>query len=817
MPEELEPDRRKFDPPHESVVQPLPPGVGAGARVLVRGRAWTLDTCDAHDDCEELHLTSLENDRSLIVLWPFDRPSPQHLPSRPRAVRPRVWLHHARAAGGEDRPLDHLLTGSSGRRGSRTVLAFQLAPALAIAGGARRVLLADEVGLGKTAQAGWIIDDTICRHADARILITVPAGVRMQWTRELARLFGIDATAVDARWLQRTVNSLPSGVNVWTPPGIYLISLDFLKRPDITASALGVTWDVLVVDEAHVAASPTERYKAVDAVARRSRTVVLITATPFSGDDASFSSIMSIGVIEDERPPLMFRRSRADVGDARRRRHRFVRVALTAPEQRLQRILDRYCKEIWSHSPSPEGRLAAIVLRKRALSSSAALGRSLRRRQRLLAAPAASAVQLSLFGDDTDDEDDEPGRILGMPGLSDPARERRWLERLISAAGRAAHSDSKLGYLERLLRRVGNEPAVIFTEFRDTLADLADAFPGSLRLHGGLSAGERDEVQARFNADGGRLFATDAAAHGLNLQGRCRLVVNFELPWNPARLEQRIGRVDRMGQPRVVHAATLVARDTAEDFVIANVGRKLARVARTLGPRDRLAAFLDDARIAGMAIGGEPLPSFEAADAEAPVAIPVAAVAEAQRLEQWTGFTGPSPRRSSDVAVSSLRASVRMPAGLIPIVQWTLQEHTGRVAACRTLCLHVSGSPGKPSTAADARGLAAAAIAEHGERLADRTREEVRALRDACLEAHAGAVESRIHRELEIAGSGPASAALQPGLFDRRAVHDATSAEIAREEIRAETSHRLSQLQASAALEEHIDIRGLLILWTEKT
>ena len=103
------------------------------------------------------------------------------------------------------------------------------------------------------------------------------------------------------------------------------------------------------------------------------------------------------------------------------------------------------------------------------------------------------------------------------------------------------------------------EAAIVFTEYRDTLRHLAAAMPEALQMHGGMTAAERAGVQQRFNEEGGWLIATDAASEGLNLQQRCRLVVNYELPWNPARLEQRIGRVDRIGQRRSVHAVSLVA------------------------------------------------------------------------------------------------------------------------------------------------------------------------------------------------------------------------------------------------------------------
>ena len=591
----------------DRAAQPLPSGVTAGARIVVRGRLWRLDSVDAHEDCCELQLTSADDGDTRVLLSPFDRPVAQILPQRLDVLRARRWLRHVCRIAASDRPPVHLLTRSGPVPAA--ILPYQLVPALEIAAGARHVLLADEVGLGKTAQAGWIIADTIARQRDARVLIAVPAGLRGQWAQELARLFTIAAVVADAGWLISAVNDLPRDVNVWTPPGVYLVSLDFLKRPDIAACARDVIWDLLVVDEAHVAAAPTERHRALAPIARRSRVVALITATPFSGDGASFASLTSLGVATGAQAPLMFRRSRADVGDLRRRRHRFVRVRLTPVEQRLQRLLQRYCREVWKDAPSAEGRLAAVVLRKRALSSPGALERSLQRRLRLLSTGMETVVQLSLFADDVDAEDDEPSGVLAAAGLLDAGRERRWLERLVDAARCAAGANSKLEYPKRLLRRMPGEAAVVFTEFRDTLSELASVFPSSLRIHGGMGAAERSDVQARFNEEGGLLFATDAAAYGLNLHGRCRVVVNFELPWNPARLEQRIGRVDRIGQARPVIATTLVACDTAEDFVVANLARRLWNVAGSFGVDDRLAAFLDDARMAGMVVGGEPVAS----------------------------------------------------------------------------------------------------------------------------------------------------------------------------------------------------------------
>jgi superfamily II DNA or RNA helicase len=809
--------RKICDRAIDRAAQPLPSGVTARARILVRGRLWRLDAVDSHEDCRELQLTSAEDGDTRVLLWPFDRPVARTLPQRPDVLRARAWLRRVGRIAASDRAPIHLLTRSGPVPAA--ILPYQLLPALEVAAGARHILLADEVGLGKTAQAGWIIADTIARQRDARVLIAVPAGLRAQWADELARLFTIETVAADARWLISAVNDLPRDVNVWTPPGVYLVSLDFLKRPDIAASARDVIWDLLVVDEAHVAAAPTERHRALAPIARRSRVVTLLTATPFSGDAASFASLTSLGATGAQ-VPLMFRRSRADVGDARARRHRFVRVRLTPVEQRLQRMLQRYCHEVWKDAPSATGRLAAIVLRKRALSSPGALERSLQRRLRLLSPGVESVVQLSLFAEDVDAEDDEPSGVLAAAGLLDASRERRWLEELIDAARCAAAANSKLEYLKRLLRRMPGEAAVVFTEFRDTLCELAGVFPSSLRIHGGMGAAERSDVQAHFNAAGGLLFATDAAAYGLNLHGRCRVVVNFELPWNPARLEQRIGRVDRIGQARPVIATTLVARDTAEDFVVANVARRLWKIAGSFGVDDRLAALLDDARIAGMVVGGEPVCELPSSCTVPSVQVPVAAIDEARRLTRLTADDASRGRSTPDekigVAIASVRSTTALRSGFVAILEWTLREPAGRLVACRTLAMHVPGSPHRPRTAADARALALSFVTDYGECLRMRAIPELEQARSRAADAHGRALQSQIQRETQLLNDTDTSALLQPGLFDQRVVRNAAAADGRLSELRAETQRRIDRLLIGAALEDHLAIRAVLIVWSDR-
>ena len=198
-----------------------------------------------------------------------------------------------------------------------------------------------------------------------------------------------------------------------------------------------------------------------------------------------------------------------------------------------------------------------------------------------LVEPADAWVQarLDLGGDEAEDvvsQDD----LLGLGARTGLEREteRSWLRRLSHLAGAAAGHESKVRRVVRLITRT-DEPVIVFTEFRDSLRVLVNRIrllrPLAV-LHGGMTAGERSEAIDRLRTgDATVLVATDVAGQGLNLQHRCRWVISLELPWNPARLEQRIGRVDRIGQARPVHFTLLVARHDSEANLVAHLARRV--------------------------------------------------------------------------------------------------------------------------------------------------------------------------------------------------------------------------------------------------
>lgn len=570
-----------------------------GPLVRARGERWRLERLEPGERCTACTLAGLgptNAARRLTLLAPFDRIEPWARRPRPRVATRLATIRAAAAlAAGECAP--GIPTAAAAAR--LALLSWQLAPAVLLSHGlTHRLLLADAVGLGKTIQAGLAIADLCTRHPAGRILVVVPAGLRPEWARELADRFGLDATMADLAWLARRTRALPAGVNPWQLEPLVLTSMDFVKQPEVLAGLADLSWDLLVIDEAHTIGTDSGRARTAAALARRSLRVLLLTATPHDGDASRFAELCGLGRLSRNEPPMtLVRRGRAAIGVPADRRERILRVRSTPDELRVFALLARYTARVMAEARGPHApgaRLGTSVLFKRALSSASAFARTVTRRLALLSGPVEDPPhQPALpFGSDADwsagPDDDLPDEVLRYRGLASSSVERAWL-RLLAETARVAsrRGESKVRALGRLLRRAG-EPALVFTEYRDTLGilarRLADLGPAAL-LHGGLGLDERQRALRSFTRGPARLLlATDAASEGLNLHERCRLAITFELPWNPLRLEQRIGRVDRIGQTRRVHAVHLLARGTPEEALLARLEARRARIGQALAP-----------------------------------------------------------------------------------------------------------------------------------------------------------------------------------------------------------------------------------------
>ena len=176
------------------------------------------------------------------------------------------------------------------------ILPHQLEPAVAVLlGDGCRVLLADDVGLGKTIQACVIVAELRARGIADRVLILTPPGLRDQWQQELAERFHLDAAIADFRSVRRRAATLPPDVNPWTTWPVAIASVDYIKRPEVLRAALASLWDIVIVDEAHRVANDGDRRQAVAALTSRAGYVVLLSATPHSGNSSAFQALCRLG------------------------------------------------------------------------------------------------------------------------------------------------------------------------------------------------------------------------------------------------------------------------------------------------------------------------------------------------------------------------------------------------------------------------------------------------------------------------------------------------------------------------------------------
>jgi superfamily II DNA or RNA helicase len=521
-------------------------------------------------------------DRRRTFLAPFDRPTTSTDDGRPT----RVSAAHAFARlAGQIASARGVRTISSAVGADLTILPHQLEPALAVIAGARRVLVADEVGLGKTIQAGLVIAEVVRRLAAARVLVVVPASLAEQWEEELAQRFGLACRHGDRFSIDALSQRAASADNPWRLAGVWIASLDFLKQLHVFESLPAAAWDLVVVDEAHVACGDSDRHAVCRHLTASARSVVLLTATPHDGDPARFARLLSLGTRGDRNESIeIFRRTRRDLNLDAPRRTTWHRVAPSEAESRLFDALlgfERHVLAATGTERQDVARLLLSVFRKRALSTAAALGISLQRRLAWLdevggTVEAAPRQQALAFGEADELGADEAIGLSVDLGL-DPNRERLWIRRVLGLATAAARHETKVRRLFALVRRA-REPIVIFTEFRDSLDAIRRRCPAGLAvacLHGGQTAAERRVELGRFQrGEACVLLATDVAGLGLNLQARSRLVVNVELPWNPVRLEQRAGRVDRFGQTKRVHVALFVSTHRAESIVIVRLAER---------------------------------------------------------------------------------------------------------------------------------------------------------------------------------------------------------------------------------------------------
>jgi SNF2 family DNA or RNA helicase len=429
-------------------------------------------------------------------------------------------------------------------------------------------ILADEVGLGKTVEAGLVVSELALRGEAERVLVLCPAPLTEQWRHELATKFGL------------SFGVLGPGADPTAAAPRLVLSLDLARRQAVAARLHTVSWDLVVVDEAHrLKNRDTEIHRLVAGLPRRR--LLLLSATPLQNDLTELYALVSLvrpdlvgsyrgfwhRFLLDRRTPkdpaalqallaeVMVRHRRREVGDREtggRRRVALLPLELGAEERRLyQTLTEAVREEYWRRVGQEAAVLPLITLQREVCSSAAAVRRS-----------------LDALG---------PDDWLGGD-----------LDRLRAAAA-AVREESKARVLAGLAGELRTR-ILVFTEFRATQEHLV-AVLGSLgvpvlTLHGGQGARARAEALRRFQVEPRAiLVSTECGGVGLNLQF-CRHIVNYDLPWNPMRVEQRIGRVHRVGQASDVFVYNLCAVGTVEEHLLRLLHEKIQLFRRVVGELD---------------------------------------------------------------------------------------------------------------------------------------------------------------------------------------------------------------------------------------
>ncbi len=606
--------------------------IAVGERVNLRQRPWrVLSKCvlTAETELFELECLDGETPRTLTVVVPPDSLTP--LPNESLAYgstgldayTPWVQLHRLIGA-----TLTRETTLLSGARFGRVSLeAYQLAPVLRLLSQPRpRLLIADDVGLGKTIEAGLALLELMARGRAERVLVVAPPGLLRQWRDELFEKFGLQFTLIEnASGLAQVQSDLPAGVNPWDALPRVITSIDYLKKDTVHSRALRKRWDIVIVDEAHALAEAgtpqnpyrTQRTRLGLALQQSTRGLVLLTATPHNGYPHAFRSLIVLveptlatfeGSPEDIRRRVgsaMIRRLKPQIVRHREdgmtervfpERHvEGIPVSVAGKDQEILRKVAAYCaRTARSVSQAEDAELitfAMQIVKKRALSSRRALINTIEHRLDALRkaeeeAPPTRAELRDYQADLPLNESaaERTARRILRSAIPKEERRRKAELRSLNALRKLLKGckgpDPKIAALLQTLQDILHQDpearVIVFTEYLDTLEAVHEALEEhtdlagkAVILRGGMSARQRERVQQRFEEPGIHfLLATDAASEGLNLQRRCHRVVHVELPWNPNRLEQRNGRVDRYGQTRNPEIRYLFYPDSPEDDVL---------------------------------------------------------------------------------------------------------------------------------------------------------------------------------------------------------------------------------------------------------
>lgn len=430
-----------------------------------------------------------------------------------------------------------------------------------------RAILADEVGLGKTIEAGLITKEYLIRGLAKKILILVPASLVLQWTRELNQKFGIPAVAQKKEWM-------------WNQYDILVASMDTSKREPHRSYILNQHYDLLIIDEAHkLKNKKTKNWDFVNQI--KKKFILLLTATPVQNDITELYNLVTLlkpgqfgnynhfqrEHMKDKRSPknkdalrkeiekVMIRNKRSDQHieiSFPKRIVKTIPVELTPPERELYHEISYFVKKYYKTFTGDIQNLLALITLQREICSSR---------------DAAFITLVNMFKKSGGNE------VL-----------KNEILRLVQIA-KQVEGHSKADQAIKLIKEIG-EKVIIFTEYRATqeylIHRLAQQNISSVPYRGGFNRGKKDWMMELFQKKAQVMVATEAGGEGINLQF-CNHIINYDMPWNPMRVEQRIGRIHRLGQKKDVYIYNLSTNQTIEEHILYLLHEKIQMFENVIG------------------------------------------------------------------------------------------------------------------------------------------------------------------------------------------------------------------------------------------
>lgn len=496
-----------------------------------------------------------------------------------------------------------------------------------------RYILADEVGLGKTIEAGMIIKELKARGLITRILVVCPTGLVSQWSVEMQEKFHEKFQVILPSDFD-TIRRLTDNDDVYGQFDQVISPMDSIKPVEKHAgwsdkrvekynqerieAIINSGWNLIIIDEAHRVAGSSSyvaRYKLGYLLSQASPYLLLLTAMPHNGKTEPFLRLVRLldeqafpnykSIVKEQVAPYLIRSEKREVIDNNGNllfKKRYTHLVELHWDERhsLQRQLYElvssyvskiYDKARWNRKKNMCLIFLMIIMQRMVTSSTAAVRQSLEHRLRVLLEEETRVNTMS--ESDWDERDIEDGDADAMEAMSlDRSAEIEELKMIISVAKQAEfqHHDVKVDALFDTIDELQSEdPAqkiILFTEFVGTqvyLKELLESRGYSVSvLNGSMDIEERNNALNEFKMSTGIFISTDAGGEGLNLQF-ANIIINYDLPWNPMKIEQRCGRADRIGQQRDVHIYNMIIGDTVESRVREVLEEKLSVIMKELG------------------------------------------------------------------------------------------------------------------------------------------------------------------------------------------------------------------------------------------